>query len=104
MSSQIKIRARLDGDTLDLRTLSTHPMETGLRKDSAGKLVPLHFIHTVTVSLNDKPVVQAETSQSLSTNPNLGFRLKGIKAGDRIAVTWEDNQGQTSSETTVVGA
>lgn len=102
MSTLIKIRARLDGDQLDLRTLSTHPMETGLRKDSAGQLVPLHFIQSFSVSLNGKPVVQAETSQSLSTNPNLGFRIKGAKAGDTVVVAWEDNRGQQSSETVVL--
>jgi sulfur-oxidizing protein SoxZ len=98
----IKIRATLTGDRLDLRTLSTHPMETGQRKDGAGQLVPAHFIQRFSVTLNGKAVVQAETSQALSTNPNLGFRIKGAKAGDQLVVAWEDNKGQQSSETLVL--
>ena len=102
MAQLIKIRARIDGDRLDLRTLSTHPMETGQRKDSAGQLVPAHFIQHFSVALNGKQVVEGECSQGLSANPNLGFRLKGAKAGDQVVVAWEDNRGQKSSETLVV--
>ncbi|MBL8485190.1 MAG: thiosulfate oxidation carrier complex protein SoxZ, partial [Rhodocyclaceae bacterium] len=34
MAEPMKIRARLAGDLLDLRVLTPHPMETGLRKDA----------------------------------------------------------------------
>ena len=102
MAQLIKLRARLEGDVLDLRTLSTHPMETGQRKDSAGQLVPAHFIQNFSVTHNGRDVVQAETSQALSTNPNLGFRIKGVKAGDQVVVSWEDNRGAKSSETLAV--
>lgn len=102
MAQLIKLRTRLDGDVLDLRTLSTHPMETGQRKDSAGQLVPAHFIQYFSVTHNGKEVLVAETSQALSTNPNLGFKIKGVKAGDQVVVAWEDNRGLKSSETQVI--
>ena len=102
MAQLIKIRARFDGDKLDLRTLSTHPMETGQRKDSAGQLVPAHFIQHFSVTLNDKELVQADTSQALSTNPNLGFKVNGAKVGDKLVVAWIDNRGDKSSETLVL--
>ena len=35
----IRIRAVLKPEYTDVRVLVTHPMETGLRRDDAGKLV-----------------------------------------------------------------
>ena len=48
MANSIKIRAKLKGDTTQVKCLMTHPMETGLRKDSkTGKMIPAHFISEV---------------------------------------------------------
>lgn len=94
----IKIRARLDGDRLELRTQLSHPMETGQRKDASGRLVPLHFIQQVRITLNGTLVIEADCGPGLSANPNLAFRLRGAKAGDLLQVSWHDNQGQSSGE------
>lgn len=99
MTSKIKLRARLNGDLLDLRTLSNHPMETGQRKATDGQWVPAHFIQHFTVTLNGQLMIQVECAQGLSANPLLGFRLKGAKAGDQLVVAWEDSRGDQSSET-----
>ena len=103
MADPMKIRATLQGDVADVRVLMAHPMETGQRKDSAGNLVPLHFIQSISAQLNGKTVFQADISQAISRNPVFAFKLKGAKAGDRIAITWKDNKGETrTDETTVV--
>ena len=39
MADPMKIRATLQGDVADVRVLMAHPMETGQRKDPAGKIV-----------------------------------------------------------------
>lgn len=98
----IKIRAKLENGKADIKTLSSHPMETGLRKDAAGQLVPAHFIQYFSLSLNDKLVVEGESSAALSANPLLSFRIGGAKAGDRVTVAWTDNKGETSSESIVL--
>jgi sulfur-oxidizing protein SoxZ len=104
MAEPMKIRATLQGDVADVRVLMAHPMETGLRKDAAGKLVPLHFIQTITAQLNGKPVFEAETSQAISRNPVFGFKVKGAKTGDRLAITWTDNKGDKRTDETTVGS
>jgi len=93
----MKMRATLGQGYTDVRVLMTHPMETGQRKDSDGKLVPLHFIQNVTVKLNGRPVVEAQISQAVSRNPVFSFRLKGGAKGDKIEVSWLDNQGESNS-------
>jgi sulfur-oxidizing protein SoxZ len=101
-TAPIKIRARLDGDRLELRTQLSHPMETGQRKDASGRLVPLHFIQQVRITLNGTLVIEADCGPGLSANPNLAFRLRGAKVGDLLQVSWHDNQGQSRSETQVL--
>ena len=95
----IKIRARLEGDRLELRTQLTHPMETGQRKDASARLLPAHFIQQIVITLNGTPVIEVDCGPGLSANPNLAFRLRGAKVGDLLQVSWHDNRGQSSSET-----
>jgi sulfur-oxidizing protein SoxZ len=104
MADPMKIRARLEGDVADVRVLMAHPMETGQRKDAAGNLVPLHFIQTITVRLNGKPVFEADISQAISRNPVFGFKVKGAKAGDTLAITWMDNKGDKRTDEVRLGA
>ncbi len=104
MSDPIKIRATLQGDITDIRILMQHPMETGQRKDPAsGKLVPAHFIQTFLVSANGKPLVEGQTNTSVSKNPMFAFKAKGLKAGDKIVVSWRDSKGGERSDEAVVG-
>ena len=39
MAEPMKIRATLKGDVAEVRVLMVHPMETGQRKDTEGKIV-----------------------------------------------------------------
>jgi sulfur-oxidizing protein SoxZ len=97
MPDPIRMRVKLDGDVADVRVLIGHPIETGLRKDTAtGELIPLHFIKTVTASLNGKPVIEAQWSQAMARNPYMQFRIRGAKPDDEIAVEWLDNRGETN--------
>src|SRR5947207_10499046 len=98
----MKMRASLGAGFTDVRVLMTHAMETGLRKDAEGKLVPLHFIQNLTVKLNGKAVIEGQTSQAVSRNPVFTFRLKGGAKGDRIEVSWLDNRGETNATEAVV--
>ncbi|MBM3352612.1 MAG: thiosulfate oxidation carrier complex protein SoxZ [Betaproteobacteria bacterium] len=94
MAEPIRIRATLKGDMAEVRVLMGHPMETGQRKDSDGKLLPLHFIQQVTVRLNGKTVIEGQISQSVSRNPLFSFRFKGARAGDKVEIDWLDNKGE----------
>lgn len=104
MSEPMKIRATLQGDTADVRILMLHPMETGQRKDAKGQVVPMHFIQSVVVAHNGKTVLDAQWSQAVSRNPFLGVRVKGARAGDKISVTWIDNNGDKRTDEATVAA
>lgn len=104
MAEPMKIRATLRGDVADVRVLFAHPMETGMRKDPKGVLIPPHFIQTVVIRHNDTTVLNADWSQAVARNPLLGIRIRGAKLGDRISVAWTDNKGEKGGiETRVEG-
>jgi sulfur-oxidizing protein SoxZ len=98
----MKARATMKDGVADIRVLMNHPMETGQRKDSAGKVIPLHFIQNLTVKLNGRTVIEGQISQAISRNPVFSFRVKGAKPGDKIEISWLDNQGETNKTETAV--
>ena len=103
MADPTRIRAQLSGDKAIVRMLMSHEMESGQRKDAAGKTIPAWYIQEVVVRHNGKPVLTAQWGPAVSKNPFLQFTLKGAKAGDRIAVAWVDNRGDRRSDEAVVG-
>ena len=102
MADPMRIRAQASGDKATVRVLMSHEMESGQRKDAAGKLVPAWFIQEVTASLNGKQVLAAEWGPAVSKNPFVQFAIKGAKAGDKVAVTWKDSKGETRTDEATV--
>ena len=98
MADPMRIRAQAQGPNAVVRVLMSHEMETGQRKDAAGKVIPAWHITEVSASLNGKPVFSAEWGPAVSKNPFLQFTLKGAKAGDKVSVTWKDNRGDTRTD------
>ncbi|OIQ79783.1 sulfur oxidation protein SoxZ [mine drainage metagenome] len=104
MADLMKIRARLKGDVTEVKILMGHPMETGRRKNDSGEVVPAHFIERVTATLNGRSVLEAQWGTGISKNPYLTFRLRGARAGDKVAVAWYDNRGESNSIEAVIEA
>ncbi len=102
MADPMRIRAQVSGDKATVRVLMSHEMETGQRRDAAGKVVPAWFIQEVTASHNGKVVLSAQWGPSISKNPFLQFNVKGAKAGDKITVNWVDNKGDKRTDEATV--
>ena len=98
MADPMRVRAQLKEGVTDVRVLMSHPMETGLRKDSAGKIIPALYINDVKATSGGSTVIAAKWGQAISQNPFLQFRFKGAKAGDKVTVTWTDNSGDTRTD------
>ncbi len=102
MADPMRIRAQASGGNATVRVLMAHEMETGQRRDAAGKIIPAWHITDVTASHNGKQVFSAEWGPAVAKNPFLQFIVKGAKAGDKISVTWKDNKGETRTDEAVV--
>ena len=105
MAEPMRLRAQLSGDKTTVRVLMRHDMETGQRKDAAGKAIPAWFIQDVVASHNGKIVLNAQWGPSVSKDPFMQFALKGAKVGDKLSVSWTDNKGdKRTDETAIVAA
>jgi sulfur-oxidizing protein SoxZ len=102
MADPMRIRAQVQGSGAVVRVLMSHEMETGQRRDAGGKVIPAWHISDVSVNHNGKQVMTAEWGPAVSKNPFLQFTIKGAKAGDKIAVTWKDNKGETRTDEATV--
>jgi sulfur-oxidizing protein SoxZ len=102
MADPMRIRAQAAGDKTTVRVLMSHEMETGQRKDSAGKVIPAWFIQEVTAAHNGKTVLTADWGPSIAKNPFMQFVVKGAKAGDKISISWVDNKGDKRTDEATV--
>ena len=102
MADPMRIRAQAAGDKTTVRVLMSHEMETGQRKDAAGKTIPAWYIQEVSAQLNGKPVMTAQWGPAVSKNPFLQFIIKGAKAGDKVSVSWIDNKGDKRTDEATV--
>lgn len=102
MSDPMRIRAQAQGDKTTVRVLVSHEMESGQRRDAAGKLVPAWFIQNISATWNGKTVMSAQWGTAVSKNPFLQFAFKGGKAGEKVVVSWVDNRGDKRSDEAVI--
>ncbi len=98
MADPMRIRAVAKDGGVNVKVLMSHAMETGQRKDSAGKPIPAHFIQHVSATWQGKVVLSAQWGAAISKNPFLEFSFKGGKKGERIEVTWADNKGEKRTD------
>jgi len=98
MADPMRIRAQVQGDKTTVRVLMAHEMESGQRKDAAGKTIPAWFIQEVSAQHDGKTVLAAQWGPAVSKNPYLQFAFKGGKSGDKIVVTWTDNRGDKRTD------
>ena len=104
MGNPMKIRAAVKDGVTEVKILMQHDMETGLRKDAEGKVVPAWFITEVKAQYQGRTVLEAQFGQSVSKNPYLVFRFKGGAVGEKVAVSWVDNTGDKRSDEAAITA
>ena len=96
--AEIKPRIRLDkkdvkkGDTVEVKTLVSHVMETGLRHDADGKLIPRMIINRFTCELNGRLVFECDPESAVSANPYFQFKFRPEESGT-LKFTWIDDEG-----------
>jgi sulfur-oxidizing protein SoxZ len=80
------------GEVVTLKTLISHPMESGQRKDGEGKLIPREIINRFTCDFNGANVIDIAIDPAVSTNPYFEFDVKVDAAGEFV-FTWYDDDG-----------
>ena len=103
MDKTVRFRVRLKDNIADVKIMIFHPMETGYRKNKhTAEIIPKHFIHTVKIGHNGKPIMEVHWSRSVSKNPYLNFRVPNAVIGDELSIAWDDNMGESGAGTTTI--
>lgn len=85
------------GDVIEVKTLISHVMETGQRKDRDGKPIPRNIINTFTATFNGKEVFKVDLQPGISANPYMAFHMRVPGPGD-LELTWLDDSGAKVTE------
>jgi sulfur-oxidizing protein SoxZ len=86
------------GETIEIRTLITHVMETGQRRNQDGALVPRDIIKNFTCTLNGTTVFAIDLAPAISANPYIAFPLKVTGPGT-LEFTWTNDAGEQRKTT-----
>lgn len=82
------------GEVITLKTLISHPMESGQRKDKkTGDLIPRNIVNKFTATFNGETVFEAVIEPAVSTNPYFEFQMRVPEAGE-MAFKWETDDGE----------
>jgi len=86
------------GEVLEVKTLISHPMETGYRRDSMGQAIPRHIVNRFVCTYNGQEVFRAELFPAIAANPFLSFFTVATETGE-VLFQWTDDQGNIQTET-----
>lgn len=106
MASGVKPRVKSPksasaGEVVTIKTLISHPMESGQRKDSDGNVIPRSIINRFTCELNGNMVVDVTLEPAISTNPYFEFEAK-VDATGEFKFTWYDDDGDVYEDTQAI--
>jgi len=102
MASGVKPRVKVPksasaGETITIKTLISHKMESGQRKDDDGNIIPRSIINRFTADFNGKNVIDVTLEPAISTNPYFEFEAIVPEAGE-FTFTWYDDDGDIYTE------
>jgi len=80
------------GEVVTIKTLISHKMESGQRKDKDGSLIPRSIINRFTCDFNGVNVIDVAIEPAVSTKPYFEFDAKVDAAGE-FKFTWYDDDG-----------
>lgn len=90
---RVKVPKKADaGEAITIKTLISHKMESGQRKDSDGNRIPRSIINRFTCAFNDTSIIDVTLEPAISTNPYFQFEAVVPEAGE-FHFTWYDDDG-----------
>jgi sulfur-oxidizing protein SoxZ len=106
MASDAKPRVKVPktaaaGEVVTIKSLISHKMESGQRKDAEGKLIPRSIINRFTCDFNGVNVIDVAMDPAISTNPYIEFDAKVDAAGE-FKFTWYDDDGSVYEDSKTI--
>lgn len=85
------------GETIEIKTIITHPMETGYRRDNVGQAIPRDIITLFTCSYGGEEVFRMDLFTGVAANPFVAFTTIATETGD-LVFEWTDQHGTVTRE------
>jgi len=85
------------GEIIDIKTLVSHPMETGYRRTQLGAPIPRDIIRLFVCTYNGTEVFRAELHPAIAANPFIVFSTVATESGT-LAFHWTGDNGFSVTE------
>lgn len=85
------------GEVITIKTLISHEMESGQRKDKDGNPIPRKIINKFTCEFDGQTVFACDLDPAISANPYFEFSAKVPQSG-MFKFTWVDDDGSIYTE------
>jgi len=82
------------GEIVEIKTLVSHPMENGLRRDQNGTPIPRKIINRFVCEFNNQPVFSCDLETAAAANPYLQFSAM-VEENGTFRFSWTDDDGNT---------
>jgi sulfur-oxidizing protein SoxZ len=86
------------GEVIQIRTLISHVMETGFRRDEMGQPIARDILNRFTCTYDGAEVFRADLFPAIAANPFITFHTVATQSGE-LVFTWTDDRGNTHRET-----
>lgn len=96
----VPARARR-GEIIEIKTLLSHPMETGFRRTQVGTPIPRDIVTLFVCTYNGTEVFRAELHPAIAANPFLVFSTVATESGT-LAFRWTGDNGFSASESVTI--
>ena len=89
------------GEVIELKTLISHPMESGYRVGPNGTRIPRDIIREFACTYNGEEIFRAELSPAIAANPFLSFCTIATESGT-LAFRWTGDNGFAATATAAI--
>ena len=84
------------GEIFPVKTIISHEMETGLRLDESGAVIPRKIINKLVCRYSGTVVFSVDLHEAVAANPFIEFFLTATESG-RLEFIWEEDGGAVYS-------
>ncbi len=82
------------GEAFEIKTLMSHKMESGQRKDKkTGEKIPRMILNKFSATFNGAEVFSADWHPAISANPFMAFHMIANESGT-LGLTWAEDGGE----------
>ena len=80
------------GEVFQVKTIISHQMETGLRYDDEGEVIPRKIINRFVCRYGGAVAFSVDLHEAVAANPYLEFYLRATESG-QLEFIWEEDGG-----------